>query len=128
MYGGNMGIFERHRYPANWEELAFACKERAQWQCQRPECGAKHGDIRVGAVSGKEYTVVIAACHVNHDPENPEAVLKSLCQACHMRLDGFQHSKTRMRKRWQMITIQQRGAGQLEMVLEAKGKPLDLIV
>jgi len=119
MYGGNdMGTFERHRYPQNWEELAFACKKRAGWRCQH--CDAKHGDVRIGIVSGKEYTVVIAACHEHHDPENPDAVLKALCQACHMRLDGFQHSRTRMRKRWQMITIQQRGAGQLEMALGHK--------
>lgn len=112
-----MGTFERHRYPANWDEVALACKERAAWQCQGKECGAKHGETRIGKKSGKEYMVVIAACHVNHDPENPDAVLISLCQACHMKMDGFQHARTRMRKHWQMIEIEQRGAGQLKMPL-----------
>lgn len=110
-----MGTFERHRYPANWDKMALECKERAQWQCQH--CGAMRDEKRIGVVSGKEYTVVIAACHENHDPENPEAVLISLCQACHMRLDAMQHARTRMRKHWQMVEIEQRGAGQLKMQL-----------
>lgn len=108
-----MGTFERHRYPSNWEQMALACKERAGWQCQH--CGAMRDEKRIGVVSGKEYTVVIAACHENHDPENPEAVLSALCQACHMRLDAMQHARTRMRKHWQMVEIQQRGAGQMIM-------------
>lgn len=115
-----MGTFERHRYPDNWPEMSKACKDRAGWQCQQSQCGAKHGETRVGIVSGKEYTVVIAACHVNHDPENPDAQLMAMCQACHMKMDGMQRARTRKRKRWQIIEIEQRGAGQLKMSLEIR--------
>lgn len=112
-----MGRFERYRYPANWDEMSKACKDRAGWRCQRQQCGAAHGDLRIGLVSGKEYTVVIAACHVNHDPENPDAQLISLCQACHMKLDGLQHARTRRRRERAEFIEMQRAAGQLEMPL-----------
>jgi hypothetical protein len=31
--------------------------------------------------------VYLHAAHVNHDPENPQAELKALCPACHMKHD-----------------------------------------
>ena len=108
-----MGVFERHRYPPNWEELAWACKELAGWKCK--ECGAKDGDVKIGTVKGREYTIVIAACHLDHDPENPNPRLIALCQACHLRLDGMQHGKTRKRRRHERIRSEQVLAGQLTM-------------
>ena len=30
----------KRRYPKNWKQLAFACKERAGWQCE--ECHEEH--------------------------------------------------------------------------------------
>ena len=111
-----MGTFERHRYPANWPEMSLACKNRAAWHCER--CGVVHKATCISVVHGTEYVTAIAACHPNNDPENPDAELLALCKACHMRLDAIQHARTRKRKRWQMMTIQQRGAGQIEMALE----------
>lgn len=102
-----MGTFERHRYPANWNELSRACKEQSGWICQ--QCGIRHGERRIGITHGNEYKVFLAACHVNHDPENPDAVLVALCQACHLKMDGVQHVRTKRRKR----TDAQRDAGQL---------------
>ena len=57
-------------YPANWKDLATACKQRAGWRCE--ECGA---------------TEHLGAAHVNHDPENPNPELRCLCWPCHRRYD-----------------------------------------
>lgn len=112
-----MGTFERHRYPPNWPEMALACKVRAVWQCEH--CGVEHGALCIGTVHGKEYKTAIAACHPNNDTDNPNAVLLALCKACHMKLDGMQHARTRMRKQRDLLREQQRAAGQLEMPLLA---------
>ena len=58
-------------YPANWKDLATACKQRAGWRCE--ECGA---------------TEHLGAAHVNHDPENPNPELRCLCWPCHTRYDA----------------------------------------
>jgi hypothetical protein len=57
-------------YPANWKDLATACKQRVGWRCE--ECGA---------------TEHLGAAHVNHDPENPNPELRCLCWPCHRRYD-----------------------------------------
>lgn len=108
-----MGTFERDRYPDNWDQLALACKDHAGWQCEH--CQGKDGDTRIGVTYGRPYTIVISACHPNHDPENPDPVLLALCQACHLRLDGPQHAKTRKRRKSKQKYEQQRAAGQLEL-------------
>jgi hypothetical protein len=113
-----MGVFERHRYPADWEEMALDCKMRAGWRCEH--CGAWHGEQRIGRIHGTLYTVFLAACHVNHDPENPDAVLASLCQSCHLRHDGVQHGRTRKRKHRQAERSRQRSAGQLDLFHESQ--------
>jgi hypothetical protein len=58
-------------YPANWKDLATACKQRAGWRCE--ECGA---------------TEHLGAAHVHHDPENPNPELRCLCWPCHRRYDA----------------------------------------
>jgi hypothetical protein len=110
-----MGTFERHRYPANWDEMSLACKNRAAWHCEH--CGVEHKAICISIVHGTEYVTAIAACHPNNDPENPQAELLALCLACHMRLDAMQHARTRMRKRRDATRAEQRAAGQLELAI-----------
>ena len=72
-------------YPDNWEALAWACKERAGWQCER--CGVAHGASVVSHRTGQVYTVHLAAAHLYHDPATADPVLRALCQACHLRYD-----------------------------------------
>jgi hypothetical protein len=91
---------------------------RANWRCEH--CGAWHGEQRIGRIHGTLYTVVLAACHVNHDPENPDAVLASLCQSCHLRHDGVQHGRTRRRNQRQAERSRQRSAGQLDLFGESQ--------
>jgi hypothetical protein len=66
-------------YPLNWDELARACKERANWHCEH--CGVADGTERVGKKRGRVYRVRIAAAHIHHDPANPEPALLGVSRA-----------------------------------------------
>lgn len=81
------GVLMKHRwlYPANWEQLALACKEAAHWCCQF--CGVAHGSQVIHPLTGEVRTVYLAACHLDHDAWNPAPRLVALCPACHMRYD-----------------------------------------
>ncbi len=72
-------------YPSDWKLQAIACLTRAGYRCE--DCGTPHGVLRVGKKSKSPYIVYLHAAHINHDPENPQAVLKALCPACHMKHD-----------------------------------------
>jgi hypothetical protein len=72
-------------YPSDWKLRAAACLARAGYRCE--DCGVPHGVLRVGKKSKSPYIVYLHAAHVNHDPENPQAVLKALCPSCHMKHD-----------------------------------------
>ena len=72
-------------YPSDWKLRAAACLARAGYRCQN--CGMPHGVLRVGKKSKSPYIVYLHAAHVNRDPENPQAELKALCPACHMKHD-----------------------------------------
>ena len=75
----------RGLYPENWEELAYACKERAGWQCEG--CGIAHGSQAISERTGVVYTVYLAAAHLDHDPWNPAPRLAAFCPTCHARYD-----------------------------------------
>ena len=83
--GGRWVIKYRWLYPAKWEQLARACKERAGWCCEH--CGIVHGVLTVSERTGVVYTVYLAAAHLDHDPWNPSPRLAALCQRCHGRYD-----------------------------------------
>jgi hypothetical protein len=72
-------------YPSDWKLRAAACLAKAGYRCEG--CGIPYGVLRVGKRSKSPYIVYLHAAHVNHDPENPEAELKALCPACHMKHD-----------------------------------------
>jgi len=84
--------FRRAHYPADWPDLARAAKEAARWRCVG--CEALHGAL---AVSGRNqlYRVVLSACHLDHDPQNPTPRLAVYCQPCHLRYDAFQRWRSR---------------------------------
>ena len=86
-------------YPANWFELATACKERAGWCCEH--CGIAHGTQVVSERTGTVYVVYLAAAHLDHDPWNPAPRLAALCPTCHGRYDW----QDQERKRWLDLEI-----------------------
>lgn len=77
----------KHRwlYPANWEQMAVACKARAGGRCEA--CGIAHGSQVVNEDTGVVRVVYLAATHPDHDPWNEQARLRCLCPSCHMRYD-----------------------------------------
>ena len=99
---------DRKLYPANWEEIARAVKESANWQCEN--CGRpcrKPGENRwdllsrlsnrwlddlefsgVDDTEPKWTRFVLTVAHLNHRPEDcrPEN-LKAWCSVCHCRYD-----------------------------------------
>jgi hypothetical protein len=91
----------KHRwlYPDNWEELAYACKERAGWCCEH--CGVPHGSQAISQRTGVVYIIYLAAAHLDHDPWNPNPRLAALCPSCHGRYDWQDYE----RKRWLELEI-----------------------
>jgi hypothetical protein len=102
--------FDRTLYPADWERIAVAVKDRAGWRCEWPGCGAEHQarlhrddlDLErfIVCTAGPccrqlrpAITVILTAAHrcdcrpicgnLDH--------LSALCQLHHLRLDARQH-------------------------------------
>ena len=63
----------RRKYPESWETMARASWGRTGWKCEM--CGAAQHTIRISK-RGNPYIVYLAACHVNHDQDNPEPQLR----------------------------------------------------
>lgn len=77
-------------YPENWQEMARAAKERANWRCEW--CGIAQGTEVIGA-RGKPYKIFLTVHHPNGDTHNPDAVIVALCQPCHLRDDAAMHAQ-----------------------------------
>ncbi len=74
---------KRRPYPKNWRQLAFACKSRANWQCE--ECGEAHLTQKVSKRTGQVYPMYLHAAHNGRYTALPK--LKALCPSCHARRD-----------------------------------------
>lgn len=69
---------DKSKYPANWYDIAYKCKEAAGWKCE--ECGTSHmSDGSIGSC--------MTVHHPNCDTLNPDAVLIVLCARCHLKAD-----------------------------------------
>ena len=102
-------------YPPNWKEIAKACKDAANWQCEW--CQVKHGDIRTN-IKGKLYPVILTVHHPDGDTDNPNAQLIALCQACHLRDDApmhARHARETLKRKSQEAMI---AAGQIPLLEE----------
>ena len=88
----------RTRYPRDWEQLAWQCKQQADWQCEY--CHISHGAHRYSKRTGAIYTVYLHAAHRDHDIDNPNPVLLCLCPTCH----GTYDYRSRLRE--QQITLE----------------------
>lgn len=96
------------RYPANWEEIRGKILERANHQCETPECRVHNGawgwrdstghfhfvSFDRGLAVAKEgqrklIRIVLTIAHLDHVPENCDpANLRAWCQRCHNRYDA----------------------------------------
>ncbi len=75
----------RKRYPDNWDDLSWQCKEHAGWKCEF--CQVTQGRKRKSKRTGHWYRVYLHAAHRDHDLSNPHPVLLCLCPTCHGRYD-----------------------------------------
>lgn len=115
---------QRYPYPLDWKEQVQAADLRAGGKCER--CGAVLGTMRLSR-NHNLYLMPLHTCHVNHDPENPQAEVEKLCPRCH----GKSHPwvpRTPTKKRpygYQPVTLgrvlQAARVGGLEITLQASG-------
>lgn len=93
---------DRSRYPANWDELSLAVREKAEWKCEH--CGQRcrrpgedwgHFFLNVinldlcGVDEVRHTQFVLTTAHLDQNPGNNDpANLKALCAPCHLRHDA----------------------------------------
>ncbi|HVB20586.1 MAG TPA: hypothetical protein VNG51_01390 [Ktedonobacteraceae bacterium] len=91
---------QRRRYPAQWTELAQACKECAGWQCEH--CGIKQYALATSK-KGTPYFIYLHAAHRHGEStHSPAPALICLCIACHALYD-YQHRQRQARVRLELI-------------------------
>ena len=84
---------EKHRYPANWKEIATAVKDAAGWKCE--ECGKQ---CRKPGEPLDTHRRTLTVHHIDHVPENCDpSNLIALCAPCHLKADKEHHAETRRR-------------------------------
>jgi hypothetical protein len=91
----------RDRYPADWDAISRAAKDRANWQCAcTGQCGRgthpgrcpnRHGEPAYGTGT----LVILTTAHLNHTPEDcrPDNLVP-MCQGCHLHMDRAHHLVT----------------------------------
>ncbi len=82
----------RKLYPDNWEEIALAVKNEADWHCE--ECGKscwRPGEVSSASIKADRSTwakFTLTVAHLDHQPSNCDrSNLKALCAPCHCRYD-----------------------------------------
>lgn len=86
---------KREQYPANWEEIAQAVKEDADWKCE--ECGKQ---CRRPGEPLDTHRRTLTVSHQDHNPANCDrANLRALCAPCHLRYDAQHHVRTRQARK-----------------------------
>lgn len=82
---------EKHRYPPDWNKIAYSVKEAADWKCQ--ECGKQ---CRRPGEPFDTHKRTLTVAHLNHMPEDCRTEnLRALCAPCHLRYDAEHHAETR---------------------------------
>lgn len=85
---------ERNRYPEDWQQIATAVKEEADWKCE--ECGKQ---CRRPGEPFDTHRRTLTVHHKDHIPENCErSNLVALCAPCHLKADKHHHVRTRKRR------------------------------
>ena len=86
---------DKKRYPANWKQIAFAVKEKAEWKCEK--CGLQ---CRKPGEPFDTHKRTLTVAHLDHTPENVnDDNLMAMCPKCHLRYDAKQHAESRKKKK-----------------------------
>jgi len=114
-----MPIKHPEHYPDDWPEIRQRILSRADHRCECVgECGYDHSRLDADArcierdkrsagtfgrsgedpwVRNKRTQVVLTVAHLDHDAsagDHSDSNLKALCQACHLRYDGWSRRRT----------------------------------
>lgn len=100
---------DRSRYPADWETIALAIKEAADWVCG--DCGRQ---CRRPDEPFDTHKRTMSVHHIDHTPEHSDPLnLIALCAACHLRRDAPHHAQNAARTR----RAKRIASGQMEIEL-----------
>jgi len=82
---------DKSLYPADWDEIALAVKNEADWQC---ECCGKQCRKKGEKFDTHKRTATVM--HLNHKPMDcrPENLICG-CAPCHLRYDNKHRRKRR---------------------------------
>lgn len=126
---------DRSRYPENWDAIAQATKEAANWHCEHckkpcrrpgqswPEFALERINIgwHVDLDKPQQWTLTVA--HLDQDPSNNDpANLKALCSICHLEHDRPHRLANRRRKLERAGQLNLLEAPQLAPVPAGQGK------
>ena len=87
---------DRTRYPPDWEEIARAVKQRANWVCE--VCGKQ---CRRPDEPFDTHKRTLTVAHINHTPEDcdPDNLIAA-CAPCHLEYDrGMERMRWIVKKR-----------------------------
>lgn len=83
---------QRELYPDDWEAIATAVKDAADWCCQ--ECGAQCR--RPGEpFDTHRRTLTVAHLWPDNVPDAPVVSVAALCAPCHLRYDAARKARER---------------------------------
>ena len=80
---------DRSKYPKDWDNIAYAVKDAADWRCQI--CGKQ---CRRPGEEFDTHKRTATAAHLNHLPRDcrPENLICA-CAPCHLKYDAQHHAK-----------------------------------
>lgn len=75
---------KRHLYPDNWDDIALAIKQKADWKCT--ECGLNCLPVKKAMTRSERAKRTLTVHHIDKNPANNlEENLVALCAGCHLR-------------------------------------------
>jgi hypothetical protein len=114
----------RHKYPADWEEISLSVRQQSGWSCQ--SCGKQCRRSResvdeflarspnLPAAEVRKYPIrwCLTVAHLNHIEEDCRSEnLMAMCAPCHLRYDAQHHAWSRVKNKTQQLEA----AGQLRL-------------
>ena len=88
----------RELYPPDWDHIAAAIKDAADWTCQ--QCGKQCRRPGEPFDTHQRTLTVAHAWPGDHAPDAPVVSVLALCAPCHLRFDAPRKAAARRAKRW----------------------------
>lgn len=86
---------DRSKYPPDWDAIAKAIKEAADWRCE--SCGKQ---CRRPGEPFDNHRNTLTVAHINHvESDCREENLVALCAPCHLRYDAWRKRLRRVARK-----------------------------